>query len=141
MRKSVHDPMGWESPTPEGEKKVPGDPAPSGVFLDKPHQQITFSPSSASRQMNAIEFREITLENLYEVVGLQVTPDQTELVADNLYSIAQAGLDPDGAAPKACRAGQWPHEISRSPVQSDTAPCPNADARTRRSISTMDKSR
>jgi len=46
--------------------------------------------------MNAIEFREITLENLDKVVGLEVGPDQTELVADNLYSIAQAGLDPSG---------------------------------------------
>src|SRR5580658_1509668 len=46
--------------------------------------------------MNPIEFHEITLENLDEVIALQVAPDQTSLVADNLYSIAQAGLDPTG---------------------------------------------
>jgi diamine N-acetyltransferase len=46
--------------------------------------------------MSTIEFREITLENLDKVIGLEVSPDQTELVADNLYSIAQAGLDPRG---------------------------------------------
>jgi diamine N-acetyltransferase len=46
--------------------------------------------------MNAIEFREITLKNLDEIIGLEVGPGQKELVADNLYSIAQAGLDPSG---------------------------------------------
>ncbi len=46
--------------------------------------------------MNVIDFREITLENLDKVIRLEVRPDQTELVADNLYSIAQAGLDPSG---------------------------------------------
>ena len=46
--------------------------------------------------MDAIEFREITLANLDEVISLEVEPEQTELVADNLYSIAQAGLDPSG---------------------------------------------
>jgi diamine N-acetyltransferase len=49
-----------------------------------------------SLRMNLIEFKEISLKNLDEVIGLQVGPDQTNLVADNLYSIAQAGLDPTG---------------------------------------------
>jgi diamine N-acetyltransferase len=46
--------------------------------------------------MNNLELREITLENLDEVIDLEVGPDQKELVADNLYSIAQAALDPAG---------------------------------------------
>ena len=46
--------------------------------------------------MNLIEFRPITLENLDAVIALEVRADQTHLVADNLYSIAQAGLDPSG---------------------------------------------
>jgi diamine N-acetyltransferase len=46
--------------------------------------------------MNVIAFKEISLKNLDEVIGLEVGPDQTNLVADNLYSIAQAGLDPVG---------------------------------------------
>jgi diamine N-acetyltransferase len=46
--------------------------------------------------MNVIEFREISLGNLDEVIGLEVRRDQAGLVADNLYSIAQAGLDPSG---------------------------------------------
>jgi len=56
--------------------------------------------------MNPIEFREITLENLDAVIALQVAPDQTELVADNLYSIAQAGLDPTGWCSAACVDGK-----------------------------------
>ena len=39
-----------------------------------------------------IEFREIGLENLDEVIELRVRKEQDGLVADNLYSIAQAGL-------------------------------------------------
>lgn len=46
--------------------------------------------------MNQLEFRKITLTNLDEIEDLRVRPDQTELVADNLYSIAQAGLDAFG---------------------------------------------
>jgi hypothetical protein len=39
--------------------------------------------------MNVIEFKEISLKNLDEVIGLEVGPDQTSLAADNLYSIAR----------------------------------------------------
>ncbi len=47
-----------------------------------------------------IEFRAIDLKNLDEVIALEPRPDQAALVADNLYSIAQAGIDPAGD----CRA-------------------------------------
>jgi diamine N-acetyltransferase len=50
--------------------------------------------------MKTIELREISLSNLNEVADLRVAPGQTELVADNAYSIAQALLDPSGH----CRA-------------------------------------
>lgn len=50
--------------------------------------------------MNDVELREISLENLDEVIDLQVAMEQAHLVADNLYSIAQSGLDPFGI----CRA-------------------------------------
>ncbi len=46
--------------------------------------------------MNPIEFRPISLDNLDAVIALEVRADQTHLVADNLYSIAQAELDPSG---------------------------------------------
>lgn len=46
--------------------------------------------------MDDLEFREISLRNLDEIIELRVRPDQVDLVADNLYSIAQAALDPDG---------------------------------------------
>lgn len=42
-----------------------------------------------------MEFREITLENLKELIALEVTEDQRGLVADNLYTIAQVSLVPD----------------------------------------------
>ena len=48
------------------------------------------------RRMDPLEFREVSLANLDEIAELRVRPDQTHLVADNLYSIAQAGLDPTG---------------------------------------------
>ena len=50
--------------------------------------------------MNDIELRAISLENLDQMIDLRVKPEQAALVADNLYSIAQAGLDPFGQ----CRA-------------------------------------
>ena len=46
--------------------------------------------------MNRIEFRPIALDNLDAVIALEVRADQSHLVADNLYSIAQAGVDPSG---------------------------------------------
>lgn len=47
-----------------------------------------------------IEFRKVHLKNLDEIIELSVRQSQADLVADNLYSIAQAGLDPLGL----CRA-------------------------------------
>ncbi|MBS0659580.1 MAG: GNAT family N-acetyltransferase [Verrucomicrobia bacterium] len=46
--------------------------------------------------METLEFRAVTLANLDAVSELRVRPEQADLVADNLYSIAQAGLDPVG---------------------------------------------
>jgi diamine N-acetyltransferase len=43
--------------------------------------------------MTTLQFREISLKNLDEIIKLGVRHDQAGLVADNLYSIAQAGLD------------------------------------------------
>lgn len=60
----------------------------SGKLEALPHFVILF--------MHDIEFRPVTLENLDEVIALEVRPDQKHLVADNLYSIAQAALDPAG---------------------------------------------
>jgi len=40
-----------------------------------------------------MEFREISLSNLDEIINLKVNKNQETLVADNLYSIAQAGLN------------------------------------------------
>jgi diamine N-acetyltransferase len=50
----------------------------------------------APQRMNIIELREVSLENLDEVIDLEVAADQKDLVADNLYSIAQAELEPNG---------------------------------------------
>jgi diamine N-acetyltransferase len=46
--------------------------------------------------MSKIEFREVTLANLDEIECLRVRPEQRELVAENIYSIAQCGLDSSG---------------------------------------------
>jgi len=47
-------------------------------------------------QTTNIEFREISLKNLDEIIELEVQQAQKNLVADNLYSIAQASLDQTG---------------------------------------------
>jgi diamine N-acetyltransferase len=47
-------------------------------------------------KMHELEFREVTLANLDEIEGLRVRPEQSELVAENIYSIAQSGLDAAG---------------------------------------------
>lgn len=56
--------------------------------------------------MDNLELREISLCNLDEIIELRVRPEQVELVADNLYSIAQALLDPDGECRGAYAAGR-----------------------------------
>ena len=47
------------------------------------------------RSAKKMEIRPVTLENLDAVVALEVSPEQTGLVADNLYTIAQAGMASD----------------------------------------------
>ena len=42
-----------------------------------------------------MEFNEITLNNLSEIVNLTVSKSQEHFVADNCYSIEQVGLNPD----------------------------------------------
>ena len=42
-----------------------------------------------------MDIRPITLKNLDSAIGLEVSPEQKGLVADNLYTIAQAGLAPN----------------------------------------------
>lgn len=42
-----------------------------------------------------MEFREVTIDNLNEVIALKVSDAQEGLVADNLYTVAQVGLVPD----------------------------------------------
>ncbi|MEM1294082.1 MAG: GNAT family N-acetyltransferase [Verrucomicrobiota bacterium] len=42
-----------------------------------------------------IEFREVTLKNLSELVALEVSEAQKGLVADNLYTVAQVSLVPE----------------------------------------------
>jgi len=46
--------------------------------------------------MDKIDFREITIANLDQIEALRVKPEQLDLVAENIYSIAQSGLDPQG---------------------------------------------
>jgi len=46
--------------------------------------------------MKKIDFRKITLTNLDEIEALRVAPEQNDLVAENIYSIAQSALDPKG---------------------------------------------
>lgn len=57
-----------------------------------------------------MEFREVTPENLKEVIALKVHPHQENLVADNLYSVAQVGLKDGGW----CRAAYVDDAPSRS---------------------------
>ena len=42
-----------------------------------------------------MDFREVTIDNLKELITLEVSEAQRGLVADNLYTVAQVGLVPD----------------------------------------------
>ena len=44
--------------------------------------------------MSELEFHPVTMDNLKEAIALKVKPEQTQFVADNLYSVAQVGLQP-----------------------------------------------
>jgi diamine N-acetyltransferase len=54
-----------------------------------------------------IKLKEVTAKNWRAVARLKLSPDQSGLVADNLYSIAESKFDPD-ARPRAVYAGGEP---------------------------------
>ena len=54
-----------------------------------------------------VELKEVTAKNWRAVARLELSPDQSDLVADNLYSIAESKFDPD-ARPRAVYAGDKP---------------------------------
>ena len=51
-----------------------------------------------------VELRDVTARNWRAVVNLELTPEQEDLVASNLYSVAQSKFDPL-ARPRAVYAG------------------------------------
>lgn len=51
-----------------------------------------------------VELRDVTGKNWRAVIGLKLHPEQEDLVASNLYSIAEAQFDPE-ARPRAVYAG------------------------------------
>jgi diamine N-acetyltransferase len=52
-----------------------------------------------------VKLRKVTADNLQAVAGLELAPDQADLVADNVYSLAESKFDPD-ARPRAIYAGK-----------------------------------
>lgn len=56
----------------------------------------------------AVSLREVTKENLRDVLSLRVAPEQERFVASNAVSIAQAHFDPDVAWFRAIYAGDTP---------------------------------
>lgn len=54
-----------------------------------------------------VRLEDVTARNWRAVARLELTPDQEDLVASNLYSIAQSKFDPD-ARPRAIYAGDKP---------------------------------
>src|SRR4051794_13569293 len=52
-----------------------------------------------------VELRDVTAENWEAVADLELAPEQQDLVASNLYSIAESKFDPD-ARPRAVYAGE-----------------------------------
>jgi diamine N-acetyltransferase len=51
-----------------------------------------------------VELKDVTADNWDAVADLELAPEQEDLVASNLYSIAQSKFDPD-ARPRAIYAG------------------------------------
>src|SRR4051794_29060512 len=51
-----------------------------------------------------VELRDVTAENWEAVADLELAPEQQDLVASSLYSIAESKFDPD-ARPRAIYAG------------------------------------
>lgn len=54
-----------------------------------------------------VKLKDVTAKNWRAVARLELAPDQKDLVADNLYSIAESKFDPD-ARPRAVYAGGQP---------------------------------
>jgi diamine N-acetyltransferase len=52
-----------------------------------------------------VRLAEVTADNWHAVAGLQLTPDQEDLLASNVYSLAESKFDPD-ARPRAVYAGK-----------------------------------
>jgi diamine N-acetyltransferase len=52
-----------------------------------------------------ISLKDVTVDNWEAVVDLELDPDQEDLVASNLYSVAESHYDPD-ARPRAVYAGK-----------------------------------
>src|SRR5947208_15360623 len=52
-----------------------------------------------------VELRDVTAENWEAVADLELAPEQQDLVASNLYSVAESQFDPD-ARPRAVYAGK-----------------------------------
>src|SRR4051812_18357178 len=52
------------------------------------------APRIGNRIAMYITFRPVTWQNFSAVVGLTVTPEQVDFVSSNLYSIAEAYLEP-----------------------------------------------
>lgn len=54
-----------------------------------------------------VKLKDVTAKNWRAIARLQLAPDQVDLVADNLHSIAELKFDPD-ACPRAIYAGDEP---------------------------------
>jgi diamine N-acetyltransferase len=54
-----------------------------------------------------VKLKDVTAKNWRDVARLELAPDQRDLVAGNLYSIAESKFDPD-ARPRAVYAGDEP---------------------------------
>jgi diamine N-acetyltransferase len=52
-----------------------------------------------------VELKDVTADNWEAVADLELAPEQEDLVASNLYSIAESQFDPD-ARPRAVYAGE-----------------------------------
>ena len=57
--------------------------------------------------MSNVKLKDVTAKNWRAIARLELAPDQEDLVADNLYSIAESKFDPD-ARPRAVYAGDQP---------------------------------
>ena len=57
--------------------------------------------------MSSVKLKDVTAKNWRAIARLELAPDQEDLVADNLYSIAESKFDPD-ARPRAVYAGDEP---------------------------------